>query len=126
MTTQLKRLAIILLLAVSTNVIAHGHYPQKVDKYVVDSLIEVEFNLSNHFSEKTCFDIEVNGEIMSPLRTCLQSGKSKDMEVWVHSEPDVETRNIVCSIADNPGSIRTRMCTDSLTLFPRNYLSNPQ
>ena len=120
----MKKLLVLTLL--STTVSAHGHYPPRIDKYVTDSLYELQFQLSNHFEKQTCFDIEVNGSILSPMRTCLQAGQVKEMGVWVKSEPDIETQNIVCSIADSQQSVRTRMCSDAMTLFPATYLSRAQ
>lgn len=122
----MKKLLLALLLASSASVQAHGHYPQQVEKYVTDSMFEVEFDLSNHFQTRTCFNIEVNGKIVTPYRTCLQPTRSKKMRVWVSSPPDVQTENVVCSIAENKGSINTRMCTSALTLFPLKYLTKGQ
>lgn len=107
----------------SASAFAHGHYPQTVGpKYVLSKVYELEFNLGNHFKQKTCFDIEVNGKIFAPYGVCLRAGQTKKMSVWLPSQPDTETTNVVCSIAKNKGSINTRMCTTAKTVFPLSKL----
>ncbi|KII75401.1 hypothetical protein [Vibrio renipiscarius] len=116
----------LLLLFFSSSALCHGHAPQIVDKYVTDSIFEFEFKVSNGFSKKTCFDITVNEEIKPQLRTCIPSKGTRKMSVWLESKPDVQTRNLVCSIADTGGSMKTRMCSDLLTLFPATYFGLEQ
>lgn len=107
----------------SASAFAHGHYPQTVGpKYVLSKVYNLEFNLGNHFKQKTCFDIEVNGKIFAPYGVCLRAGQTKKMSVWLPSQPDTETTNVVCSIAKNKGSINTRMCTTAKTVFPLSKL----
>ncbi|MFS1430429.1 hypothetical protein LMH73_025770 [Vibrio splendidus] len=116
----MKKLLIPLLM-LPTLAFAHGHTPQKFDKYVMDSVFELNFSVTNGFAKKTCYDIEINGEIDSTLRKCIPSKGVRKLSVWLQSKPDVQTQNIVCSIADIPG-MRTRMCTDAITLFPAKRL----
>ncbi len=106
-----------------TVTLAHGHSPQKISKYVVDSVFELKINLMNGFSKKTCFDIEVNNEIKPTLRQCLAPKASRNVSVWLQSPADVQTQNTVCSIADISG-MKTRMCTQAVTFYPATQLGN--
>lgn len=115
---------LLLLALVSSGVLAHGQYPQVISKYVYSEDVEVKFTLGNYFAKQTCFDIEVNGEVYSPMRECLQPNQTKEMSVWVKTAPDHQTENQVCSIANTPGMLRTRMCTIATTLYPRKALLN--
>lgn len=117
----------ILLLIYASNAFAHGHWPQKVEpRYIFTQVYELEFTLTNHFADKECFDIEINGKIYTPYSTCLAAGRSKKMKVWVPSQPDVKTTNKVCSVARNKGSIKTRMCTTATTMFAYSKLKGNQ
>ncbi|BBM64819.1 hypothetical protein VA249_14650 [Vibrio alfacsensis] len=115
----MKRLFLLMLF--SSVVSAHGHSPQRFDKYVMDAKFELKFEVMNGFDKNTCFDIEVDGEIKPEMRKCLPSQGRRKMSVWLDSPADVQTRHFVCSIADIPG-MKTRMCTDTLTLFPAERL----
>lgn len=115
----MKRLFLLMLF--SSVVSAHGHSPQRFDKYVMDAKFELKFEVMNGFDKNTCFDIEVDGEIKPEMRKCLPSQGRRKMSVWLDSPADVQTRHFVCSIADIP-RMKTRMCTDTLTLFPAERL----
>lgn len=121
---KVKNFATALLLTLSVVpalAFAHGHMPQKHDAYVTSSLFELKFKLTNGFKKKTCYDIEVDGVIKPEKRVCLPHNGTRNMSVWLDSPADKQTRHLVCSISDIPG-MRTRMCTDSLTLFPAKSL----
>jgi len=120
----MKKLLLSILVLTSANAMAHGQFPQVISKYVMSENVEVEFTLGNYFAKQTCFDIEVNGAIMSPMRECLQPNQTRKMSVWVTTPPDHVTENQVCSIANTPGMLRTRMCTIATTLYPRKELLN--
>lgn len=102
---------------------AHGHSPQKFNKYLIDSAFELKINLVNGFSKKTCFDIEINNKINPMLRQCLAAKARRKISVWLQSPADVKTTNTVCSISDIPG-IKTRMCTQAVTFYPATQLGN--
>ena len=116
------RIFLFALFAFSYPVFSHGHWPQKIEGYSIDEVYEVKFELSNHFKKRTCFDIEINGKIYSPYRTCLRQKQKKNISVWVKTEPDVQTRNVVCSISDDKDKVRTRMCSDVITYWPKSLL----
>ena len=124
MSVTKQLISIIILCSVSTVALAHGQYPQIISKYVHSEDVEVKFTLGNFFAKRTCYDIEVNGYIASPMRECLNPNQTKEMSIWVKTTPDIKTENQICSIGNTPGMLRTRMCTVSTTLFPRKLLLN--
>lgn len=116
----------LLLLLFSSGALSHGHTPQVVDKYVTDSTYQFDFKVSNGFAKKTCFDITIDDVIQPQMRTCIPSKGTRKLSVWLKSEPDIQTRTMVCSISDISGSMKTRMCSDILTLFPAKYFGLEQ
>lgn len=119
----MKKVLLALLLTASTGALAHSHMPQEITEYSTSEIFQVDFEVGNYFPKKACFDIEINGKVFAPYRTCLNPKRTKKLNVWVKTLPDVTTTNMICSIADSDGQLRTRMCTTVNTLYPKTYLS---
>ena len=121
---KMKRCLFLLLTLISTNALAHGHWPQKIkSQYMLTQSYDLKFNLSNHFPKRTCFDIEINGKIAPQYKTCLAPQQKKNFKIPVSSGVDKKITNVVCSIAVNEGAINTRMCTTATTMFPHSKLA---
>jgi len=119
-----KRLSIGAFLLGSSLVHAHSHEPYEFKKYLTESQFKLTVDVQNHFKNPTCYDIEVNGSVFLPYRTCLEPSEKRSIAIWLQSPADVVTKQTVCSIAVSTGSISTRMCTKVSTLYAKKYLSH--
>lgn len=113
---------LLILSLFSFKALAFSHTPSEFKSYVTSELVRVDYELFNYFSERACFNVTVNDEVLHPYRTCLNPNQSKKMYVYVKSRPNEITTNFVCSVLDEVGSVKLSMCTEATTYYPKDHL----
>ncbi|WP_347368001.1 hypothetical protein [Vibrio vulnificus] len=108
-----------LVALISLNVQAHGMYPtgNLEAAYATSNFHKVEFSVQNMYEDRTCYEVEINGKLMTPYTVCLKAKERKEMSVYVESKPNEWSVNEVCSLSPVIGMARTRMCLKSQSYY---------
>ncbi|AUW07406.1 hypothetical protein C1N51_27510 (plasmid) [Vibrio campbellii] len=98
---------------------AHGMYPTGVqeEKVIPSSIHHVTFTLYNAYEKSMCYEVHINGQLMSLYTTCLNEYERKNLTVPVLSPANQWSNNEVCTISPQRGMNRTLMCLETNTYF---------
>lgn len=123
MDNKMKKIALIVALALSSQASAHSMSPA-IKKYVVERVTHHDVLLKNSTSKPECYNVFVDGKPHFNPKVCLAPGGKQYIKVFVDTPPDQKVRTKVCTEkADNTNKPqRFQLCTSIITYYPELQL----